>query len=101
MRELGELLNVLSCDIGARPAGAPSFDDIRPHLLTVRRDGATLTLTFHHSGAGLVQAFVVAETLCCGGIGWQFHASPTPTLTVEAPPDQLEALESMWQTTPV
>ena len=100
VRELGELLNVLSCDIGARPDGAPGFDDIRPYLLTVDRDETKLKLTFDASAASAVGAFVAAETLCCGGVGWQFQATPTPTVTVEAPSAQLEALEAMWETTP-
>lgn len=76
----GELLEVLACDLQARPRGAPGAAEILPAVQSVRREPDALLITFAPGALAAVAAFVAAEQRCCAGIGWQLdreaHALP-------------------------
>jgi hypothetical protein len=91
-----DALDVLSCDIGARPHDAPTPDDLAPALRGLRREGATLALEFDPAAADTVVAFAAAEQRCCAGIGWEVERGVAVTLRVRATPAQLDQLAEFW-----
>jgi hypothetical protein len=89
-----DLLGVLSCRIGLRPAGAPHFADLAPSLRDVRRDGAELVVSYDDRARATLAGVVAAERLCCAGIGWSLEDDGV-TLRVRATPEQLDLLEQV------
>lgn len=74
-----DILEVLQCDIWARP-GAPTPDDLAADLRTVSSEGDRLVLRFAHSAADAVRQFAAAECVCCGGMGWEVRCGNTNRL---------------------
>jgi hypothetical protein len=97
MAELGEALEVLGCNIEARPAGAPGAGDIAAALLGAERTAADeLVLSFEPSAARMVEAFVAAEQRCCAGLGWSVETSDVTRVRVVAARPQLDVLEQVF-----
>ena len=92
-----DLLEVLACDIEARPKGAPSIVTFAAHITSVQRDEKAVRVAFQLAVAGEVAAFVEAERLCCSSIDWQLQHDPELLLTIGASPSQLDALAEMLE----
>jgi hypothetical protein len=88
-----ELLDVLVCDINARPKGAPSFSDLQPAIRRVQREDGTLLVEFDPATAEQVEQLVAAERLCCAGIGWELTRGATVELRIHAQPAQLDVFQ--------
>jgi hypothetical protein len=52
-----DVLEVLACEIDARPHGAPGPDALVAHVRAVRRDGSAVIVTFDASAREAVEAF--------------------------------------------
>ena len=92
-----DLLAVVGCEIGKRPAQAPTLDDLGPHLLGVQRQRDSITVRFAPEALAMLRAFAEAERQCCAGIGWTVSEGPDVALRIEAGPAQLEAFAAMIQ----
>ncbi len=99
MRDLPreDLLEVVGCEIGKRPAHAPTLDDLGPHLLGVQRQSDAITVRFAPEALAMLRALVEAERQCCAGIGWTVSEGAEAVLRIEAGPAQLEAFAVMIQ----
>lgn len=95
-----EIIELLDCDIGSRPAAAPGVDQLTPHVRRVSRTSGALLIEFDQQSAQTLEAFVEAERLCCAGIGWDIQRGPGLRLRITAVDDQLNAIESLWQNRP-
>lgn len=95
--EIIELIEVLACEFDARPRGAPSFDDLAPHIIAVRRDARAVTIDYAPEAHDGMTQLVAAERLCCPGIGWRLDETAS-RLHITATPAQLDALEQMLTT---
>jgi len=94
-----DLLEVVGCEIGKRPADAPTLDDLGQHLLGVQRESDSITVRFAPEALVTLKAFVEAERQCCADIGWAVSDGPDVALRIEAGPAQLEAFAVMIQAT--
>jgi len=91
-----DVLEVLQCDIGARPA-APAPDDLAPYLQSLAIEGEHLVVRFERSAIDAVRQFAAAECVCCGGIGWEVsETANSVVLTVSGTPAQLEVIATAW-----
>ena len=90
-----DLLTVLSCEPERRPQ-APVIGDLAPHVTGVSRGAATLTVRFRPEARATLEAFVEAERQCCAGIGWEVSEGPEVVLRIEAGPEALDALSTMF-----
>lgn len=95
--DVAAALQIVGCDIGVRPAGAPVLDDIRPHLVSVRREPERLTVEFDARAAELVQRFVAAEQRCCSELRFSVIAGERTIMQVEAPASLIDAVAG-WMT---
>ncbi|MCH7809978.1 MAG: hypothetical protein IH863_05290 [Chloroflexi bacterium] len=94
-----DLLEVVGCELGKRPAQAPTMDDLGPHLLGVQRQSDSITVRFAAEALATLKAFVEAERQCCAGVGWTVSEGPDEVaLRIEAGPAQLEAFAVMIRT---
>jgi hypothetical protein len=91
-----EIIEVLDCDLGARPNSAPGIDLLLPHVRGVARSTVALTVEFDERVADTLAKFVEAERLCCAGIGWEIEGGPGLRLRITANEAQLHAIESLW-----
>jgi hypothetical protein len=91
-----DVIELLACDIEARPASAPGIDALMPHIERVRREAKQLIIEFAAGAAGTVEAFVAAERTCCGGIMWEWELDPAVQLRIGATPAQLDAMQAMF-----
>ncbi len=91
-----DVLEILACEIGARPAGAPSPMDLVPFARALHREGAQLFITFDPAAAATVAAFAEAERRCCAGIGWEVEQGAETGLRITATPAQLDVIEQAW-----
>ena len=90
-------LQVVGCDIGARPKGAPVFEDIKPHILGVRREQEGLTGEFEGSAAEQVAAFVTAEQRCCSDLAFSVVLGDPTLMRIRATPELVDMVEG-WMT---
>jgi len=88
-----EALQVVGCDIGARPKDAPVFEDVRPHILAVRREPRRLTVEFDGSASELVEAFVAAEWRCCSDLVFSVSPGHPTVMRIEAAPELVDMVE--------
>jgi hypothetical protein len=88
-----ELLEVLACDIAARPP-APGPHELRPFVTGVARDEGSILVRFDAASENAFARFADAERHCCPGIGWEIVAGPA--LRITATPLQLDALLSLF-----
>jgi hypothetical protein len=93
-----EIIEVLDCDLGARPKTAPGVDALLPHVRAARRTDGAVIVEFDERAAETLDAFVEAERLCCGGIGWDIEREASLRLRITATEEQLTAIESLWKT---
>jgi hypothetical protein len=95
------LIEMMACEIGIRPAGAPHFDDLAGALRSVRREGGTLVAEYDPAASEALAAVVAAERVCCASIGWHVERAEEPhgavRLRMVAPADQLDALELLFR----
>jgi len=91
-----DIIEVLDCDLGARPASAPGVDALLPHVRGVSTTHEGLLVDFDSEAAPTLEAFVEAERLCCAGIGWEIERGPLLRLRITANEVQLEAIKSLW-----
>lgn len=91
-----EALELLTCDITARPADAPSLDEIAPSITAhARRSETVLELTFASAARDQVAAAVAAERLCCAEIDWTLELDPAPRLRISGTPAQISLLAQL------
>src|SRR5262249_15005535 len=88
-----DLLDVLVCDIGARPKWAPSFFDLQPAIRRVQLQAGAMVAEFDPGNAEQVEQLVAAERLCCAGIGWDLTQGATVELRIRAQPAQLDLMQ--------
>jgi hypothetical protein len=92
-----EIIEVLDCDIGARPAAAPSIDALLPLVRSANRTPDAVVVEFDESAAPTLEAFVEGERLCCAHIGWAIERDAGLQLRITATDPQLTAIESLWK----
>ena len=91
-----DILEVLQCDIGARP-DAPTPDDLARDLRTATIAGCRLVLSFRRSAVDAVRRFSAAECVCCSGMGWEVsETADAVVLAVSGTPAQLEIIATAW-----
>ena len=94
--ERDETLAVLACTIGARPAGAPSLEEIAASVTASARPAAgVLEVRFAATACEMVAEAVAAERLCCPEIGWELALEPEPLLRISGTPAQIVLLGAM------
>lgn len=100
-----EALEVLACDLGARPKGAPHFGDVAGAVRAVRRERGALVVDYDPAAAEALAVVVAAERLCCADIGWHVeHPDPAAgaaiggvvRLRVEANSAQLDVVQLLF-----
>jgi hypothetical protein len=91
-----DIIEVLDCDLGARPESAPGIDSLFSHVLGVARRAGALLVEFDEQAEPTLSAFVEAERLCCAGIGWEIERETSLRLRITANEVQLKAIESLW-----
>lgn len=101
-----EVLEAMACDIGARPAGAPHFDDVAGALRAVRHEPGVLVVEYDSAAADILAGVVAAERVCCPEIGWHLERVAPPLgdttggvvrLRVEAGPAQLDVVGLLFE----
>ena len=90
-------LEVVGCDIGARPAGAPMFEDIKPQIVSLRREPERLTIEFAASAAEQVAAFVAAEQMCCSDLMFNVITGERVVMQITATRELVDMVEG-WMT---
>lgn len=92
-----DLLDVMSCDIGLRPAGAPGPDDLAPFFRSASTTEGRFVAQFDRNAAETLRSFAAAESLCCSGITWRVdERDDAAVLTVDATPDQTGLVAGLW-----
>jgi hypothetical protein len=91
-----DIIEILDCDLDARPKAAPGVDALLPHVRRVNTTHEALLVEFDEQAALTLEAFVEAERLCCAGIGWEIEREPSLRLRITAKEAQLQAIESLW-----
>lgn len=91
-----DLMETLMCEVGLRPTGAPTIDQIVGSVTSLTRDADGLVIDFDPAAAQLVEAVVEAERLCCSTIGWSLKTESGLQLRITAGPLQLDALEATF-----
>src|ERR1700694_2022325 len=93
-------LDVLACEIGVRPRGAPGIAEIAPSVQGVRRDGAALVVSFDANAARDIEAFGAGEPQFCSTLtGALEPRDGSLVLTIGAAPQQLDVLEQLFSQT--
>ena len=90
-----ELLDVVNCDIGTRPAGTGP-DELRPHLVGVSRLPGAIVYEFLPGASNLLREFVYAERVCCSGLTWDVLTNGPLRLRIGATERELDALAKMF-----
>ena len=93
---IGELIELVACDIEARPKNAPLPGMLAPHIRGIERGAATLRISFAAEVADAVEAFAAAERICCSGLGFEVQRDPV-VLTIRASRVQLDAIEQLFR----
>ena len=57
-----DLLEVVGCEIGKRPAQAPTMSDLGPHVVGVERRSDAITIWFAPEALAALREFVAAES---------------------------------------
>ena len=92
-----EIIEILDCDLAARPMAAPGVDALLPYVRGATRTSGAVLVEFDDQAASTLEAFVEAERLCCAGIGWQIERDTGLRLRISADDAQLSAIESLWK----
>ena len=96
-RPADDVLDVLACDFGARPAEAPGLPDVLGSVRAVHREGETLVVAFDPADGERVHQVVEAERVCCAEISWDLtpgRAGEPLVLRIGATADQLDLFEN-------
>ena len=93
-RREDELIEVLGCEIDARPA-APGPEALAPFVQSASHSPMALTIDLDEAAREAAEAFVAAEKVCCSNIGWQLEDTPRFRLRMTAVPQQLSVLKSL------
>jgi MerR family copper efflux transcriptional regulator len=91
-----DVIDALVCEVGERPADAPTIAEIVGSVMAVHREADSLVVEFDPTARKKVQAVLAAERQCCSTIGWQLEPEPGSRLRITARPLQLETLEAMF-----
>ena len=94
-----EIIEILDCDLGARPQAAPGIDGLLPYVRGATRMPGAVLVEFDERAAQTVEAFVEAERLCCAGICWEIDRISGLHLRISATDAQLTTIESLWKRT--
>jgi hypothetical protein len=94
-----ETLELLACDISARPKDAPALDALSPHILHIQRAPGALTIDVEASALDVVEAFAAAERLCCSTLGFDVTHGDPVRLRITATPELLDAFANLIQAT--
>lgn len=94
-----EIIEVLDCDLGARPQADPGIDALLPYVRGATRMSDAILVEFDERAVQMLEAFVEAERLCCAGIGWEIDRTSGLGLRISATDAQLTAIESLWKQT--
>jgi len=92
-----EIIEILDCDLAARPSAAPGVDALLPHVRGATRTSGAVLVEFDDLAASALEAFVEAERLCCAGIAWEIERDTGLRLRISADDAQLSAIESLWK----
>lgn len=92
-----DIIEVLACEIDARPKSAPGPEQLASHVRGATRGPGSLLVYFDDEAAEVVAAFVEAERVCCAGIDWRIERGPGLRLRISAEDGQLAAIESLWK----
>ena len=90
-------LEVVGCDIGARPSGAPVFEDIKPHIISLQREPKRLSIEFAAGAGEQVAAFVAAEQMCCSDLAFNVITGERIVMLITATSDLVDMVEG-WMT---
>lgn len=90
-------LEVVGCEISARPSDAPAFEDIRPYIVSIGREPERLSIEFAASAAELVAAFVAAEQLCCSDLAFHVITGEHAVMQITATSELIDMVEG-WMT---
>src|SRR5438034_10162376 len=96
-----DIIEVLECDLGARPTTAPGVDSLVPHVRGVARTTGALLVEFAEHAAETLSAFADAERICCAGSGWEIERGPMLRLRITAGECQMEPMRSLWNRRPI
>jgi DNA-binding transcriptional MerR regulator len=91
-----EVVDALVCELGKRPNGAPTIEDIVGSVTSVHCESNSLVVELDPAAAEEVQAVVETERQCCSTITWQLEPEQGTHLRITALPLQLETLEAMF-----
>ena len=91
-----EVVDALACELGKRPTGAPTIEDVVGSVTSLHREGDSLVVAFDPAIAEKVQAVMEAERQCCSTVNWQLEREQGTQLRITALPLQLETLEAMF-----
>ena len=91
-----EVVETLMCEVGQRPKGAPTIDQIVGSVMALTRGADSLVVAFDPAAADVVQAVVEAERQCCSTLGWQLETEHGLQLRITAKPLQLDALAEIF-----
>jgi len=94
-----DIIEVLDCDLGARPQAAPGIDALLPYVRGATRMPGAVLVEFDERAAHTLEAFVEAERLCCAGICWEIDRISGLHLRISATDAQLTTIESLWKQT--
>ena len=95
-----EALEVIGCDIHARPMDQPVWEDIKPYVVAIRREPGRLTVTFDPNAAPAVAAFVAAEQQCCSEVAFSVDSGAAATMHVIATVALLDMVEGWMAPAP-
>ena len=91
-----QIIEILDCELDARPKAAPGVGQLLPHVRGATRNPGALLVDFDEEAAPTLEGFVEAERLCCANIGWEIEREPKLRLRISAEETQLTAMESIW-----
>jgi len=86
-----QTLEILSCDLAARPKNAAGIEDVQKHLISVKRESDSLVAVFRNSGKSDVRSFADAERSCCTTLSWEvIELEDQISLTIRGLPNQID-----------
>jgi len=88
-----DMLKVVGCEIELRPEG-PTLADLAPRVQGIHRAADVLRVEFPADAIRDVEAFALAEKVCCGGIDWDVRADANVILTIRASRPALDVIEA-------
>ncbi len=90
-----DLLDILACDIEARPGDAPGIE-IGQYARAIKRTDGEVVIDFDPAAVASVEASAAAERVCCSSITWRVEQAPSLRLRIGASSEQLDVIEKMF-----